>query len=164
MEHVLFAVAIFIANIIQGLTGFAGSLLAMPPSINILGLIPAKVAVNTFGLVSSVILFVKNFRKLEWKEAVKIIILMGLGLGTGIALTNIVEGNILLNIYAVFIILVALKEMFYKGALDFNEIGLIIILFVAGLFRDSLFPEVLCLSFMYPRKSKIPMRIVELLD
>lgn len=42
MEHVLFAVAIFIANIIQGLTGFAGSLLAMPPSINILGLIPAK--------------------------------------------------------------------------------------------------------------------------
>lgn len=30
MEHVLFAVAIFIANIIQGLTGFAGSLLAMP--------------------------------------------------------------------------------------------------------------------------------------
>ena len=85
MEHVLFAVAIFIANIIQGLTGFAGSLLAMPPSINILGLIPAKVAVNTFSLVSSVILFVKNFRKLEWKEAVKIIILMGLGLGTGIA-------------------------------------------------------------------------------
>ena len=135
MEHVLFAVAIFIANIIQGLTGFAGSLLAMPPSINILGLIPAKVAVNTFGLVSSVILFVKNFRKLEWKEAVKIIILMGLGLGTGIALTNIVEGNILLNIYAVFIILVALKEMFYKGALDFNKIGLIIILFVAGLFQ-----------------------------
>ena len=53
MEHVLFAVAIFIANIIQGLTGFAGSLLAMPPSINILGLIPAKVAVNTFGLVLS---------------------------------------------------------------------------------------------------------------
>ena len=76
MEHVLFAVAIFIANIIQGLTGFAGSLLAMPPSINILGLIPAKVAVNTFGLVSSAILFVKNFRKLEWKEAIKIIILM----------------------------------------------------------------------------------------
>ena len=65
----------------------------------------------------SVILFVKNFRKLEWKEAVKIIILMGLGLGTGIALTNIVEGNILLNIYAVFIILVALKEMFYKKGL-----------------------------------------------
>ena len=68
MEHVLFAVAIFIANIIQGLTGFAGSLLAMPPSINILGLIPAKVAVNTFGLVSSAILFVKNFRKMDWRQ------------------------------------------------------------------------------------------------
>lgn len=135
MEHVLFAFAIFIANIIQGLTGFAGSLLAMPPSIKILGLIPAKVAVNTFGLVSSAILFVKNFRKLEWKEAVKIILLMGVGLAIGMALTNIVEGNILLYIYAAFIILVALKEMFYKGALDFNEVGLIIVLLLAGLFQ-----------------------------
>lgn len=135
MEHVFFAIAIFIANIIQGLTGFAGSLLAMPPSINILGLVPAKVAVNTFGLVSSSILFAKNFRKLDWKEAIKIIVLMGIGLGTGMALTNIVEGNTLIYVYSGFIILVALKEMFYKGSLDFNEIGLIIVVLLAGIFQ-----------------------------
>ena len=56
MEHVLFAVAIFIANIIQGLTGFEGSLLAMPPSINILGLILRK-GCSKLRLVWSVLSF-----------------------------------------------------------------------------------------------------------
>lgn len=135
MSQILFAAAILIANIIQGLTGFAGSLLAMPPVINIIGLSSAKVAVNTFGLVSSTMLFVKNFRRLEWKEAIKIIILMGLGLGIGIALSIVVEADFLLYIYAAFIILVALKEMFYKGSLDFNDVALIIVVVLAGVFQ-----------------------------
>lgn len=135
MEHVLFAIAIFISNIIHSITGFAGSLLAMPPSIILLGQDAAKVAVNAFGFVSSTILFAKNFRKLDWKEAIKIILLMGVGLVGGMVLANVVEGNTLLYIYAAFIILVALKELFYKGSLDFNEIGLIIVLLLAGLFQ-----------------------------
>ena len=137
MSRVLFVIAIFIANIIQGLTGFAGSLLAMPPAINIVGLVTAKVAVNTFGLISSMILFLNNFKKIDWKEAIKIIILMGIGLVAGMALTDYLLGaqQILMWIYAAFIILVALKELFYKGKLDFNEVGLIIIVLLAGLFQ-----------------------------
>lgn len=133
--NLLFFIAILIANIIQGLTGFAGSLLAMPPAINLQGLVTAKVAVNTFGLISSSILFVQNMKKIDKKEALKIIVLMGAGLVTGIWLTGIFTSDILLKIYASFIILVALKEMFYKGKLDFNNIALLIIVFVAGIFQ-----------------------------
>ena len=46
-----------------------------------------------------------------------------------------VEGNTLIYVYSSFIILVALKEMFYKGSLDFNEIGLIIVVLLAGIFQ-----------------------------
>ena len=60
---------------------------------------------------------------------------MGAGLVTGIWLTDIFTSDILLKIYASFIILVALKEMFYKGKLDFNNIALLIIVFVAGIFQ-----------------------------
>lgn len=49
-KNMFFGVGILVANIIQGLTGFAGSLLAMPPSIHLQGLSTAKVAVNTYGL------------------------------------------------------------------------------------------------------------------
>lgn len=135
MENLLFSIAIFIANIIQGLTGFAGSLLAMPPAIKLQGLETAKVAVNTFGLISSTILFVSNIKQIDFKEAIKIIIIMGLGQFGGIFLAGAVDSTYLLRIYGAFIILVALKEMFYKGDLDFNDIGLIAVVIGAGIFQ-----------------------------
>lgn len=133
--NILFAIGIFIANIIQGLTGFAGSLLAMPPSIYIQGLETAKVAVNTYGLISSLIVFLGNYKLIDWKEARKMLVLMGIGLIAGIYLAGRVPSEILLKVYAIFVIAVALKEMFYKGNLDFSDFTLIIIVLIAGLFQ-----------------------------
>ena len=113
--NILFGIGILIANIIQGLTGFAGSLLAMPPSIHLQGLATAKVAVNTYGLISSFIVFLSTYKMIDWKEARKLLVLMGIGLVSGIYLSEQAPSGILLKIYAVFVIGVALKEMFYKG-------------------------------------------------
>ena len=133
--NLLFGLGIFIANIIQGLTGFAGSLLAMPPSIHLQGLATAKVAVNTYGLISSILIFSKNYKQIDWKEAKKLLVLMGIGLIGGIYLSNIVESAILLKVYTIFIVLIACKEMFYKGELDFGDKSLIAIVLLAGLFQ-----------------------------
>lgn len=134
-NNLLFGLAIFISNIIQGLTGFAGSLLAMPPSIHLQGLIPAKVAVNTFGLVSSAILFAMNYKEIDWKEAAKLIALMIVGMIVGIYLTDAIQTDLLLKVYAVFIILVVLKDIFYTGEMDFNDAALIGIVLLAGVFQ-----------------------------
>lgn len=133
--NLLFGLGIFIANIIQGLTGFAGSLLAMPPSIHLQGLDTAKVAVNTYGLISSLIIFSKNYKQIDWKEAKKLLVLMGIGLVSGIYLSTVVESAILLKVYAAFIILIAFKEMFYKGELDFGDKALIGVVILAGIFQ-----------------------------
>lgn len=133
--NILFALGIFIANIIQGLTGFAGSLLAMPPSIHLQGLVTAKVAVNTYGLISSLIIFISNYKNIDWKQAGKMLVLMLIGLVTGIFLSTRVPSTILMKVYAVFIIAVALKEIFYKGDLDFSDVALIIIVLFAGVFQ-----------------------------
>lgn len=135
LNNVLFSIGIFVANIIQGLTGFAGSLLAMPPSIHLQGLETAKVAVNTYGLISSFIVFLSNYKLIDWKEAKKLLVLMGIGLVTGIYLADKVPSRILLLIYAIFVIAVALKEMFYKGSLDFGDAALIVVVLIAGLFQ-----------------------------
>lgn len=134
-RNIFFGVGILVANIIQGLTGFAGSLLAMPPSIHLQGLATAKVAVNTYGLISSLIIFSQNYKQIDWKQAKKLLVLMGIGLVSGIYLSNVIESKILLKIYAVFIILIALKEMFYKGDLDFGDIALTCIVLLAGIFQ-----------------------------
>lgn len=135
LNNLLFALGIFVSNIIQGLTGFAGSLLAMPPSIQLKGLLTAKVAVNTYGLISSFIIFITNYKNIDWKAAAKVVALMLVGLIAGLYLTDLVESDILLKIYAVFIILVVLKDVFYKGKMDFNEVALIIIVLLAGVFQ-----------------------------
>lgn len=133
--NILFGIGILIANIIQGLTGFAGSLLAMPPSIHLQGLATAKVAVNTYGLISSFIVFLSTYKMIDWKEARKLLVLMGIGLVSGIYLSEQAPSGILLKIYAVFVIGVALKEMFYKGDLDFGDKALIVVVLIAGLFQ-----------------------------
>ena len=137
--NILFGFGIFIANIIQGLTGFAGSLLAMPPSIHLQGLLTAKVAVNTYGLISSLIVFLSTYKMIDWKEAKKLLILMGIGLVSGIYLADVATSGghtgLLLKVYAIFVIAVALKEMFYKGDLDFGDKALIVIVLIAGLFQ-----------------------------
>lgn len=134
-NNLLFTLGIFVSNIIQGLTGFAGSLLAMPPSIHLKGLLTAKVAVNTYGLVSSFIIFITNYKNIDWKAAAKVVVLMIIGLIAGIYLTDIVKSDILLKIYAVFIILVVLKDVFFKGKIEFNDFALIIIVLLAGVFQ-----------------------------
>lgn len=134
-NNLLFGLAIYIANIIQGTTGFAGSLLSMPPSIHLQGLATAKVAVNTYGLISSAIIFSKTYKNIDREEAKKIIMVMGAGLAGGIMLSKLSSPMILLKIYALFVIAVALKEMFYKGALEFGEKALVVVLLIAGMFQ-----------------------------
>lgn len=134
-NNLLFGLAIYIANIIQGITGFAGSLLAMPPSIHLQGLATSKVAVNTYGLISSLIIFSRTYKNIDWQEAKKIVLIMGSGLLGGIVISNFSSPGILLKIYSLFVIAVALKEMFYKGSLDFGDKSLIIVLIIAGLFQ-----------------------------
>lgn len=134
-NNLLFGLAIYIANIIQGITGFAGSLLAMPPSIHLQGLATSKVAVNTYGLISSAIIFSKTYKNIDWQEAKRIVFIMGSGLLGGILISKFSSPTILLKVYALFVVAVALKEMFYKGALDFSDKGLIIVLIIAGLFQ-----------------------------
>lgn len=54
MAEVLFYVIIFLANIIQGITGFAGTILAMPFSIHLVGYAVAKPVLNVLGIIAGI--------------------------------------------------------------------------------------------------------------
>ena len=52
MNYILFLLVILLTNIIQGITGFAGTILAMPPGLMLVGDPVAKPVLNVLGLLS----------------------------------------------------------------------------------------------------------------
>ena len=53
-KKILFLLVVFLTNIIQGITGFAGTMLAMPPSVMLVGFDTAKPILNALGLLSGI--------------------------------------------------------------------------------------------------------------
>ena len=86
MNYILFLVIILLANIIQGITGFAGTILAMPPGLLLVGYSVAKPILNVLGLLSGLYVFISNWRHVNWKEFRKIISIMIIGIISGIYL------------------------------------------------------------------------------
>lgn len=107
----VFVIAIFAANIIQGITGFAGTLIAMPILIMILDLQTAKHVLNLTGLLASLYIVWQDWRYIDRAELPKILILMGSGMIIGIVSYQWMPVDVLLKIFALFILLISLRGL-----------------------------------------------------
>lgn len=96
MKQLLFYLVIFASNVIQGITGFAGTILAMPPSLLLVGYPVAKPILNFLGLLAGVYVFAGNYRKVSWREVRRIVFLMLPGICAGIPLQRYAAGNVYL--------------------------------------------------------------------
>ena len=63
MNYILFLLVILLTNIIQGITGFAGTILAMPPGLMLVGYPVAKPVLNVLGLLSGIYVFTGNYKR-----------------------------------------------------------------------------------------------------
>lgn len=129
----LFLLVIFLTNIIQGITGFAGTVLAMPPSILLQGIDVAKPILNILGLLASIWIVIISYKDLNKKEFVKVMVIMFFGLLAGIYIYSVLPVPVLLKIYAVFIILIALKGLLVKKEVELKEWILNGIVFASGI-------------------------------
>ena len=120
MKECLFFVVILLANIIQGITGFAGTILAMPVSLMLVGYNTAKPVLNVLGLLSGIYVFVGQHKAVNWKEVRRIVGIMAVGIGCGILLKSLLEGKeqilyILLGVFVIFLAVKGLYEQFAAG-------------------------------------------------
>ena len=90
-RYSLFFVVIFFANIIQAITGFAGTTLAMPFSIILVGGEEARVILNILGIVSSIGVVILNRKSIVWYEVIKICLVMGVGMAIGFVIIHFVN-------------------------------------------------------------------------
>ena len=114
MNQVLFLLVILLANIIQGITGFAGTILAMPPSLMLVGYAVAKPVLNVLGLLSGVYVFAGNYKSVRWEELKKIVAVMAAGIVGGILIRGLFAGKepILYKLLGLFVLFLSVRGIY----------------------------------------------------
>ena len=133
MKDLLFLAVLFGANVIQAITGFAGTVLAMPPSMYLLGVADAKTILNLMALLSGVMIAVSDFHHIRWRELGKICVFMGAGMIAGIALCEYIgTGDVFLRVYGCIIIAIAVRNLLVREQRSLPKALLLSILVLAG--------------------------------
>ena len=107
----LFLLVLFLANTIQAVTGFAGTLLAMAPSMLLLGPDQAKVILNIMAFLSSLFIVSSSLSYVAWRQLLRIVLYMAAGMIAGIYLYQRLPLSFLLPFYGFFVLAVALKGL-----------------------------------------------------
>lgn len=133
--EILFIVIVFLSNIVQGITGFAGTVLAMPASIELVGISTARPILNLVALLISLVIVIFNFKKINIKKLIFLIVFVGLGFGLGYFIHFLnYDQALLLKIYGTLICFIALTYLFFN--IKDNKIPIYIhalILILAGI-------------------------------
>lgn len=133
MTNIIFLFVLFLANAIQAITGFAGTVLAMPPSILLIGMDEAKVVLNAMAWISGLFIAVQNYRYINFKELLKMIILMFVGMIMGMKLYILFPVSQLLIFYGFLVIAIGVKNLMIQKKFNLNQGILIGVLLVAGM-------------------------------
>ena len=112
----LFYLVVLLSNIIQGITGFAGTILAMPFSIKLVGMGTAVPVLNLLGLISGIYVFAGNYKKVDWKVLRSVVLVMGICVVAGLFLKNALSGRptLLYMILGTIVIAISIHGLFKK--------------------------------------------------
>lgn len=108
MSEILFYLIIFLTNIIQGITGFAGTVLAMPFSIRLVGYEVAKPVLNLLGMIAGIYVVAGGYKNVNRKQLKRVALFMAIGILLGILIKHVLTGQekimyILLGIFVIAI-------------------------------------------------------------
>lgn len=116
VKEILFALVAFLSNIVQSVTGFAGTVLAMPVSIRLVGYDTARPILNFIAVFICLFVVIFTFKSINWKKLLYLKIFVGIGFGLGFFIQKLsIDQNILLKIYGVIICIVAILFFFIKN-------------------------------------------------
>lgn len=133
MKTILFLLVIFFANGIQAITGFAGTVLAMPPSILLVGLEDAKVVLAVMALLSCLFISIQQRKDIHKKEVITIVGFMFVGILLGNMVFSFVPSEITLPLYGTLVTLVGIQNLVQKKKMVLSQNALYVVLLVAGI-------------------------------
>lgn len=107
---------LFFANLIQAITGFAGTLLSMPPTMQLIGVGEAKTLLAAIDQISCLLIVLTGWRAINWKEFGKMAVLMVAGMFAGMKIFEAFPAEQLLTFYGLMILVIALWRLFGSAA------------------------------------------------
>lgn len=132
-NELLFLLIFFVTNAIMTITGFAGTMLAMPASILLLGVEDARFILNVTAILTCVFIGVQQWKYSNKKELKKILLVMLIGMAFGTVLYRVIPLDFLLPAYGVVIIIVSLQRLFFPQAAQLPQWAYLPILIAAGI-------------------------------
>lgn len=133
IKDILVFIILFFANLLQAITGFAGTLISMPPTMKLIGVDEAKALLNAIAQISSLMIVITGWRHINWKEFFKMFVLMAVGMMAGIKIFEIFPMDALLIFYGIMIILIALKKLFVHKEIKLPMVVMLLVIFAAGI-------------------------------
>ena len=114
MNTIWFYVVILLSHIIQGITGFAGTLLAMPFSLMLVGPAVAVPVLNSMGLFSGAYVYAGNRKDVVRGELLKVLAVMipGMLFGAWLRERLMSEGKALYIILGVITLVIAARGLY----------------------------------------------------
>ncbi|MEN6312956.1 MAG: sulfite exporter TauE/SafE family protein [Clostridiaceae bacterium] len=112
LETLLFGLVVLITHFIEGITGFGCTVLALPFCSSLAGI---KVAVPVLVIIAwllALYIIIIDFRKIIWREYIKIIAFVILGLPIGMWLFGRLPEAILKKLLGAFMIIVAIRGLY----------------------------------------------------
>lgn len=137
MQILLYLILVFSFNMIQTIGACAGSMLAMPFAIALLGGDSARVVINAVGFVSFIYPLLRCYRDVNWKEVIKIAIFMAVGVLLAQRMIDVLYQPVILLLYSLLVIGAALRNFFMKKTIRLPEILDYLVLLAAGLIHGA---------------------------
>lgn len=110
MKITLFILLVFSFNLIQTIGAFAGTMLAMPFAILLLGPEQARLILTAVGILSCIYPVLSCRSSIDWKEVRKIGIYMAVGILAAQFLLKYLYGTAILTAYGLLVIGVAVRN------------------------------------------------------
>ena len=107
LNKLLFILVIFITNIVQAITSFAGTALAMPFSIQLVGVGVARPILNAIALILCIYLAIRYHKDVSWKLVLFITIFAGIGMAVGMVTRSYLYNSMFYKFYGMFVCLLA---------------------------------------------------------
>ena len=133
IKDILVFIILFFANLLQAITGFAGTLISMPPAMKLIGVEEAKALLNAIAQISSLMIVITGWRHINRKEFCKMFVLMAAGMAAGIKIFEIFPMDALLVFYGIMIIVIALKKLFVQKEIKLPVAVMLLVIFAAGI-------------------------------
>lgn len=134
--HVLFVLAVFLSHVVQGISGFAGTVLAVPAGTFLVGLHTSIAVMNMVGLFASVYICLVARRHMRWPVIRTIFTYMFPSLLAGFALVGYLRDydRAQLIVLGAFVAVAGVVGL-YRGNSPAGERGNKALLVIGGLFH-----------------------------